>query len=110
LIGPANFIDLHPTLDLHLGQQVTVGADWAFFWRESVHDGLYGVAVNLVRSGQTSRALYIGSALSAQVAWSATCHLALVTAYTHFFPGPFVTETQPGKAVDFVATWISYKF
>jgi hypothetical protein len=110
LIGPANFIDLHPTLDLHVSHGLTVGADWDVFWRESVHDGLYGVAVNLIRSGSSNRARYIGSALSAQVAWAATRHLTLVTTYTHFFPGPFVTETQPGKAVEFVATWISYKF
>ena len=64
LIGPANLIDVHPSLDLQPTPHVTVSADWDVFWRESLHDGLYGNAVHLVRSGQRSRARSIGSQAS----------------------------------------------
>jgi hypothetical protein len=51
LIGPANLIDVHPSLGLHPMPQVTVSADWDVFWRQSLQDGIYGNAVNLLRSG-----------------------------------------------------------
>jgi hypothetical protein len=38
LIGPANFIDLNPCIDLHLANHLTLIFDWDFFWRESTHD------------------------------------------------------------------------
>ena len=33
LIGPANFIDVNPCLDLHLNDHATLIFDWDFFWR-----------------------------------------------------------------------------
>jgi RNA polymerase sigma factor (TIGR02999 family) len=48
LIGPANHIDLHPSLDLNPSDQLKVTLDWAFFWRESASDAIYGNAVNVL--------------------------------------------------------------
>ena len=110
LIGPANFMDLHPSLDLHLTERVTLTTDWDFFWRQSVRDGIYGNAVNLVRSGQGSRARYIGSQPQAQAEWRANRHLTFTAVYAHFFAGPFLKETQPGKDVDYFTAWVTYKF
>jgi alginate export protein len=66
LIGPANFIDLHPLVDFHLTKSFTVTTDWDFFWRENIHAGLYGPAINLIRSGRTSRARSIGNQATMQ--------------------------------------------
>jgi hypothetical protein len=110
LIGPADLIDLHPTLDFQLNAQITATLDWDFLWRESSADGLYGTAVNLVRSGQGSRARYIGSQPSAQLAWRIDRHLAANLAYTHFFAGAFLKETKPGSDVDYVSAWMTYRF
>ena len=68
LIGPANFIDVHPSLTLNPAPTIAVTADVDFFWRQSTRDGLYGPAVNLVRTGRTSEARYIGTQASLQVA------------------------------------------
>lgn len=110
LIGPANFIDLNPCLDLHLTPQATLILDWDFFWRESTRDGLYNNAVVLVRSGRTSDARYIGSMAQAQLFWDIDRHLSFVAIYGHFFAGPFLRETGPGEDVDYVTTWLAYKF
>src|SRR5205823_5863899 len=59
--GPSNIIDLHPTLDLTLTDKLTFSADWNFFWRQSLEDGVYRLSGALLASGQTSRARYIGS-------------------------------------------------
>jgi hypothetical protein len=110
LIGPANFIDLHPMIDVHLTKSLTLTTDWDFFWRESTHDGIYGPAINLIRSGRTSRAGYIGSQATVQAEWQITRHTTLVGIYTHFFAGTFLRESGPGRDVDYVTTWVTYRF
>jgi hypothetical protein len=110
LIGPVNFIDLNPCLDLHLASHLTLIFDWDFFWRESIHDGLYNNAVALVRSGKTSDARYIGSMSQAQLFWDIDRHLSFAAIYGHFFAGQFIKESGPGKDVDYITTWLTYKF
>lgn len=110
LIGPANFIDLNPCLDLHLSNKITFIFDWDFFWRESTRDGLYNNAVALVRSGKASQARYIGSMAQAQLFWNLDRHLTLVTIYGHFLAGSFLKESGFGEDVDYITTWLSYKF
>ena len=110
LIGPANFADLHPSLYLHVTERISFDVDWDFFWRQSLDDGIYGVAVNLVRSGLTSHARYIGSALSSEAEWRVDRHITLTGAYTHFFAGPFLRESGPGKDVNYFSVWGTYKF
>lgn len=110
LIGPANFIDLNPCIDLHLARQLTLILDWDFFWRESTHDGLYNNAVAVVRSGKTSDARFVGSMPQAQLSWNLDRHLSFAAIYGHFFAGRYLKESGPGKDVDYLSTWISYKF
>src|SRR5262249_11353323 len=45
LIGPANLVDLHPSITLQPSAVLTVTADWDFFWRQSTGDGVYGPSV-----------------------------------------------------------------
>ena len=101
LIGPANLIDVHPSLDLHPTAHLIVSADWDVFWRESLHDGLYGNAVNLLRSGQRSRARSIGSQASLQVEWQVERHTTLSPVYSHVVAGPFLApdRTRAGRGL-----------
>ncbi len=110
LVGPANFMDLNPTVEFHLSRQLSFTADWDFFWRESVHDGIYNSAVSLLRSGKNSDARYIGSQAQGQLEWSFDRHLTVTGIYAHFFTGEFIKETGPGRDVDYITTWLSYKF
>jgi hypothetical protein len=110
LIGPANFIDLNPCLDLHLTDRITLIFDTDFFWRENTRDGLYNNAMALVRTGKTSNARYIGSMPQEQLFWEIDRHLTFAAIYGHFFAGRFLRESGPGEDVDYVTTWLSYKF
>jgi hypothetical protein len=110
LIGPANFIDLNPCIDLHLAKHLTLIFDWDFFWRESTHDGLYNNAVVLVRSGKASGARYVGSMSQAQLYWDINRHVSLVGIYGHFFAGRYLKESGPGKDIDYLTSWLTYKF
>jgi len=87
-----------------------VTADWAFFWRESLKDGVYRLSGSLLRTGRLSRARYAGSTPALTLTWSPTRHITVVASYIHFFAGPFFHETPPGKDLNYVTTWIDYKF
>src|ERR1043166_527932 len=110
LIGPANHIDVHPEVVLALLRNLTLSANWDWFWRESTHDGIYGPAVNLIQSGKTSDARYVGDQAEALLEWRIDRHFTVSTDYAHFFAGEFLNETTPGKDVDYVSTWLTYKF
>jgi Alginate export len=110
MLGPANIEDLHPSLKLYFNEQLSLNVDWDFFWRQSLYDGIYGVAGNLVNLGLTSRASYIGSALSTEAVWRIDSHFTITGAYTHFFAGPFLRESGPGKDVNYFSLWGTYKF
>jgi hypothetical protein len=110
LIGPANHIDLHPQLDLLLHRNVTLMVDWDRFWRESTRDGIYGPAVNLIQSGQTSSARYVGNQIETMLEWRLDRHFTLTADYAHFFAGDFLKQTTPGKDVDYFSAWVTYRF
>lgn len=110
LVGPSNHADLHPSLDLRLTEALTLTADSAFFWRESLRDGIYGNGVNLLRSGRASRARFVGSQPSVQAEWRVNRHLTWVAVCSFFFAGPFLRETGPARNVSYVTSWVTYKF
>jgi hypothetical protein len=110
LIGPANLIDLHPSLDLHPHATITLTVDVDFFWRASTVDGLYGPAVNLVRSGQASDARYIGSQAALKAEWSPTGHWKVNVVYSRFFAGDFIRESGPGDDVDYASVSVTCLF
>jgi len=109
-LGPANIADLHPSLAARVQPKLLVTVDGDFFWRQSVRDGVYGVAGTLIRSGQTSRASYVGSALSSEAAWEVDRHLTFSAAYTRFFAGSFLKESGPGEDVNYFSAWGTFEF
>jgi hypothetical protein len=110
LVGPTNLINLNPSLTLSPADGLTVTVDWDFFWRESTHDGVYNNAGALVRSGKSSTSRTIGNQPQAQLEWNIDRHTTFVVVYAHFFAGRFLKETGPGKDVEYVTSWVTYKF
>jgi alginate export protein len=111
LNGPSNLIQLDPHIGLQLTESVSVIVDSNVFWRTSLGDGVYGLAVNLLVSGQGNPKHYVGTQPSVGVYWQVTRHLSVSAAYDHFFVGPFLTQAAPpGRSVDYGAAWLNYKF
>ncbi len=110
LIGPANHLDVHPQLDLALRRDLTLALAWDCFWRENTHDGIYGPAVNLIQSGRTSDARYVGHQAEITLEWRIDRHFWLTADYAHFFAGDFLKQTTPGKDVDYASIWVTYRF
>jgi len=110
LIGPANHIDVHPQVDLDLRRNLILTLAWDCFWREDTHDGIYGPAVNLIQSGQTSDARYVGHQAEVMLEWRPDRHITFTADYAHFFAGDFLKQTTPGRDVDYVSVWATYRF
>lgn len=109
-VGPSNLIDLHPVLDLHFGEKLTLSADWDFFWRESLGDGVYHLSGSLLTGSKGSSERFVGNSPALTLVWTPTRHITVLTSYVHFFPGPFLKQTTPGKELDYFTAWITYKF
>jgi hypothetical protein len=110
LVGPANSIDVTPSVRLAPTRRLTVTIDHAWFWRYSIHDGLYGIGVNLVRPGSESRAPSVGRQLTAQADVRSDDHLTLTMTITTFAAGRFLRETPPGEDVAFVSVSSTFRF
>jgi len=110
IVGPANLIDLHPSLDLHFTADVTLTADCVFFWRASTDDALYGPSGNIVRDDPTSEARYIGTQPSLIASWRVDRRLTLIATATHFAPGAFLRETGPHESIDFFRLEAIFRF
>ena len=82
----------------------------AFFWRQSVRDGIYGINVAPLLTGEHSRARDVGSLPSLRLYCLINRHLTYTAVYSHFFPGRFLKETPPGEDVDYASTWLTFKF
>jgi len=100
----------HPVLDLTLSDTVTLTADWNFFWRESLGDGIYALSGALIRPAGTGLARYVGSSPSLTMVWAASRHITVLTSYVHVFPGEFMLQSPPSQPVDYFTTWLTYKF
>jgi hypothetical protein len=110
VIGPANLSDLNPALGLDLGSGWSLEFNCTFFWRESLGDGLYGIAANPYRSDSGSRARYIGTQPNAVLGWQVNRNLSFYGAYEVVFPGRFIADSGPLLTVQFVAAHILFQF
>ena len=100
---------MHPLLDFALSRNLIRNLNWDRFWRESTR-GTYGPAVNLIQSGKTSNARYIGNPAEAMLEWRLDRHFTFTADYAHFFAGDFLKQTTPGKDVDYFSVWATYRF
>lgn len=108
--GPVNFMDLHPSLNLHLSPTVTFTPDWVFQWRESLQDGVYTVPGTLLRAAGNSQARFVGDRPGAQLRWQIDRHFWTQADYGVFYAGQFLKQTQPGRNLNYLELWVGYKF
>lgn len=102
LIGPSNLINLHPSLTLDLGNGWSLGTAAVFYWRESLHDGIYDPAGNLLRPDGDSRSRYIGTQGDVVLGWEFSRQLSFEAGYSVFRPGTFIRDTGRAETVHFV--------
>jgi Alginate export len=110
LIGAANSLALDPNARVAVTERGTLSAGMAFFWRESTRDGIYGINVAPLRVGGRSRARGVGTMPSLKLDWRISRHLTYTAMYSRFLAGRFLKETQPGEDIEYVTTWLTFRF
>jgi hypothetical protein len=109
LIGPANHIDVHPAVEFHPADSLTVIVDGAFFWRESAGDGIYNAGLAPVRSGLGGGS-YLGTHAGAQADWRIHRRLTWSACYSHFFAGGVLDANPPAGDTIYFSTWVTFRF
>jgi hypothetical protein len=101
LLGPSNLTDFGPTLRFALNSKTAISPEVPFYWRSSIHDGIYGFAGNLIRPGNLSSARFVGYQPGLVVEHSFSPHFSGTAGYFYFFAGDFLKQTPPGKDVGY---------
>lgn len=109
LIGPANHIDVHPAVEFHPADSLTVTMDGAFFWRESDGDGIYNAGLAAVRSGLGGGS-YLGTHAGVQVDWRIRRRLTWSACYSHFVTGGALEANPPARDAIYLSTWVTFRF
>ena len=109
IIGPANIMDIHPSVTISPTENVTFQADWDFMWRHSLNDGLYNISLT-PSVGPDGKKREIGSQLAFSGQWKFSANALIYAQYMHFFTGSYIEDVTPGKDIDFYTMWVSYKF
>lgn len=109
-IGPRNLIRARPGVTIEPYRNVAVTLTGAAYWRQSLVDGVYGVAGNLVRSGKDSTARFIGTQVELAIAWQATPELNLTASVSAFKAGSFIRETGPAETIKMLGVMATYRF
>ena len=108
--GLINQRDLHPRIDIQLNKQWSLRLSTLFIWRDSLDDGIYSIANGLLRTGQGSRARYVGTQPEVELKWQVDRHLDIKGIFNFFDAGPFLRETPPGNDIIYFGTMATYRF
>lgn len=110
VLGPANFVNLHPYLRLRPHEDLLLVADINFFWRLTREDGVYGPPGNLLRQPQGVRDRFVDTSLSGVIQWEPLEKLLFSLAYTHSQPQDFIRATGPADPIDFFEATLQIEF
>jgi hypothetical protein len=111
ILGPANTIRIEPSIKAMPHAGIALSGGWGFYWRESIHDGLYGIAGNLLVAGNATSARYEGSRPIFEMDWQVNRHLSIHVNYIYVFNGPFGQQAIHGTSgMSYVSPWATYEF
>jgi hypothetical protein len=108
--GLINQRDLHPRIDIQFNKQWSLTLSTEFIWRDSLDDGIYSIGNGLLRTGQASRARYVGTQPEVELKWQVDRHLDIKGIFIFFDAGPFLRETPPGNDIIYLGTMATYRF
>jgi hypothetical protein len=110
LIGPSNSIHVAPSVTLRPREDWELQFGTSVFWRQSLEDGIYDIASNVLRPPGASDARHVGTQPTLAATWFASRHTTIFATLTWFRAGAFLRETPPGENVTYFTTWWAYRF
>ncbi|WP_221392967.1 alginate export family protein [Dyadobacter sp. NIV53] len=110
LIGPANLIDLHPSVNLTFSEKLSLDLDYDVFWRYSSNDGVYGPNAAMIYSGKGINSKFTGQQYSTVLGYESSPFLSFGAEFTWFKAGSFLQKAGPGKDILFACLTAEFKF
>ena len=110
-IGPANLIHVNPYVTVRLSQRLQLSGSIAFYWRESLEDGVYAFGgVDILRPDGGSDARYVGTQAEALLEYELDRHFSALVSYSIFTAGDFIEDTGDDEPIHFVGLEAMYRF
>lgn len=109
-ITPVNIIGVHPSISVNPTEKINLYAEWAFFWRASVNDGLYRPPRFINRPANGGNDKGLGNQLGFKASYEINRHLSFDLDLSYFIPGNFQKVTGAAENVFHFAPTLSYKF
>lgn len=110
LLGPSNLTDLGPRIRLTLNSKTAISPEMPFYWRSSIHDGIYSFAGFLIRPGNLSTAKFVGYQPGLTLDRTFSSHFSSTAGYFYFFAGDFLKQTPPGKDVAYFYATLTFRY
>ncbi|MCF0054763.1 alginate export family protein [Dyadobacter sp. CY356] len=110
LIGPANLVDVHPSVNLNFTKKLSIDFDYDIFWRYSAQDGVYGPNAAMIYSSSEIAEKLIGHQYSMVTEYTTNAFLHFGCELTYFQTGKFLRQAGPGKNLLFLCLTAELKF
>lgn len=110
LLGPANFYNINPSVELYPSPTLTLTAGVNLFWRMETEDGIYRPSGALLRPGDNSDARFVNTAVSAGSSWQISETLLLETAFAYSIAEQFLRESGPSDDAHYVELTVKKTF
>jgi len=110
VLGPSNFVNLHPYVKLRPRRDLTVGLDLNLYWRLERADGVYNPQGGLIRAAGGSGRRFVDAALSGVVEWTPREGMLVSLVATRSQPQGFIQATGPADPSDFVEASLQFTF
>jgi hypothetical protein len=109
LLAPQNLMGFGPSIRIKPDRTVSAELGCVTLWRESLGDSIYRPPGIPIFSANSKLGRYVGTELILGTAWQATPHIGVAAAYSHFFAGDFIEQSN-GDDADFGALWLTFRF
>lgn len=109
LLGPSNLTDVGPTIRLSLNSKTAISPEMPFYWRSSIHDGIYNFAGFMIRPANLSSAKFVGYQPGLTLDRTFSLHFSSTAGYFYFFTGDFLKQTPPGKDVGYFYATLTFR-
>ena len=108
--GLINQRDLQPKINIQFNKSWFLTLSTEFIWRDSLDDGIYSIGNGLLRTGQASRARYVGTQQEVELKWQVDRHLDIKGIFVFFDAGAFIKDNPPGNDITYLGTMATYRF
>ncbi|WP_413586883.1 alginate export family protein [Bdellovibrio sp. HCB274] len=108
-MGHPNLIALVPGITWNISDALAWANNLGFYWRESIHDGLYRGSGSLLRPA-TNDERYTATQINSWAEWKVNKLFSLYYEYTYTFAGEFIKASTDSKDSQYFALRTAVRF